>query len=53
MGSALFEPSKDDFAGNGAGLAGRVLLGWMDRAQAVNFLTEECVFQSPLSCCGA
>jgi tetratricopeptide (TPR) repeat protein len=53
MGSIPFEPSKDDFNGHRAGLAGRVLLGWMDRAQAVNFLTEECVFQSPLSCSGA
>ncbi len=33
----------------GSGLAGRALLGWMDRAQAVKFLMEDCLFSPPLS----
>ena len=29
--------------------AGVALLGWMDQAQAVRFLTEDCVFETPLT----
>src|SRR5580692_6722249 len=36
-------------AGTGTGLAGRALLGWMDREQAVKFLMEDCLFSSPLT----
>ncbi len=33
-----------------SGLTGRALLGWMDREQAVKFLTEDCVSSSPVTC---
>ncbi len=33
----------------GSGLAGRALLGWMDREQAVKFLTQDCLFSEPLT----
>lgn len=36
-------------AATGSGLAGRALLGWMDREQAVKFLTQDCLFSEPLS----
>ncbi len=32
-----------------SGLPGRALLGWMDREQAVKFLTENCLFSDPLT----
>src|SRR5580658_3716158 len=30
-------------------LAGRALLGWMDKEQAVKFLTQDCLFSPPLT----
>jgi tetratricopeptide (TPR) repeat protein len=36
-------------AGAGTGLAGRALLGWMDREQAARFLMEDCLFSTPLT----
>lgn len=36
-------------AGAGSGLAGRALLGWMEREEAVKFLTQDCLFSEPLS----
>src|SRR5580698_5201870 len=33
----------------GSGLAGRALLGWMDREQAVKFLMQDCLFSAPLA----
>ena len=36
-------------ASSGSGLAGRALLGWMDREQAVKFLTQDCLFSAPLT----
>jgi len=33
----------------GAAYTGVALLGWMEHAQAVRFLTEDCVFEQPLS----
>jgi tetratricopeptide (TPR) repeat protein len=32
-----------------SGLAGRALLGWMEREQAVKFLTQDCLFSAPLT----
>ncbi len=32
-----------------SGLAGRALLGWMEREQAVKFLMEDCLFSPPLT----
>ena len=37
----------------GSGLSGRALLGWMDREQAVKFLTEDCLFSEPLTVAAA
>ena len=34
-------------------LKGRVLLGWMPRDKAVQFLLNECVFDPPLNAVGA
>jgi tetratricopeptide (TPR) repeat protein len=36
-------------AAPGSGLAGRALLGWMDREQAVKFLMQDCLFSAPLT----
>jgi tetratricopeptide (TPR) repeat protein len=36
-------------AAAGTGLAGRALIGWMDREQAVKFLMEDCLFSTPLT----
>ncbi len=33
----------------GSGLTGHALLGWMDRAQGVKFLTQDCLFSEPLT----
>ena len=40
-------------AAAGSGLSGRALLGWMDREQAVKFLTEDCLFSEPLTAAAA
>jgi tetratricopeptide (TPR) repeat protein len=37
----------------GSGLAGRALLGWMGREQAVKFLMEDCLFFPPLTLAAA
>jgi hypothetical protein len=37
----------------GSGLAGRALLGWMGREQAVKFLMEDCLFSPPLTLAAA
>ena len=37
----------------GAAYTGVALLGWMEQAQAVRFLTEDCVFDQPLSAAAA
>ena len=33
----------------GAAYTGVALLGWIERAQAIRFLTEDCVFEQPLT----
>jgi hypothetical protein len=37
----------------GAAYTGVALLGWMEQAQAIRFLTEDCVFKQPLSLAAA
>ena len=36
-------------APSGSGLAGRALLGWMDREQAIKFLMQDCLFSAPIT----
>src|SRR5712691_9659377 len=36
-----------------ATLRGRVLLGWMSRDQAINFLLNDCVFDPPIDAAAA
>jgi tetratricopeptide (TPR) repeat protein len=40
-------------AAAGPGLAGRALLGWMDREQAVKFLMQDCLFSPTLTLAAA
>ena len=49
MYASSFRPSEESLSDGMSGLSARALLGWMDREQAVKFLTEDCVFSTPLS----
>jgi hypothetical protein len=44
FGSSLSPRLEESLRADPSGLAARVLLGWMDREQALKFLMEDCLF---------
>jgi tetratricopeptide (TPR) repeat protein len=49
LSSSLVCPEESLPVAGTSGLSARALLGWMDREQALKFLTEDCLFSVPLT----